>query len=103
MMPFHYYALNEQRRYHADKGRFELYWSTNPSVPIRVKDASISQLEDELNNDFIQLCDSIKALHVVLQLISRTLTCVFHHGILLTIGDHPIPCIHIRLSTAFTG
>ncbi|ETS85230.1 hypothetical protein PFICI_03255 [Pestalotiopsis fici W106-1] len=84
---FTYYVLYEQRRYHADKGRFELSWSTNQSIPIRTKETFIDHLEDGLNKKFLQYCDPIKPLHTILQIASRALICVFRQRILLT-GGH---------------
>ncbi|KAK9781353.1 hypothetical protein SCARD494_14126 [Seiridium cardinale] len=86
---FTYYILSEQRRYHADKGRFELSWSTNQSVPTEVKKTFIDYLEHGLNKNFMQYCDPIKPLDVLIQLMSRALTCVFRQRILLSIGGQP--------------
>ncbi|KAI1849973.1 hypothetical protein JX266_004352 [Neoarthrinium moseri] len=85
---FTYYILDEQRQYHADKGRFELSWSTNQSVPMQIKEAFIDRLEDGLNKRFLQYCDPIKPLHILIQLMSRALVCVFRHRILLTTGEY---------------
>jgi len=83
------YILDQQRKYHADKGRFELSWSTNQTVPMQNKEAFIEQLEDGLNKTFLQYCDPIKPLDLLLQLIARALICVFRQRILLTVGANP--------------
>lgn len=88
---FTYYVLDEQRRYHADKGQFELSWSTNQSVPVQTKRTFVDHLEDGLNKKFLQYCDPIDPLHILLQLIARALTCVFRQRILLKFGEHSIP------------
>ncbi|KAK6220659.1 hypothetical protein LQW54_002104 [Pestalotiopsis sp. IQ-011] len=84
------YVLYEQRQYHADKGRFELSWSTNQSISLRTKEDFINHLEDGLNINFIQYCDLIKPLHILLQIMSRALICIFRQRILLT-GGHVDP------------
>ncbi|KAI4594236.1 hypothetical protein KJ359_008511 [Pestalotiopsis sp. 9143b] len=84
------YVLYEQRQYHADKGRFELSWSTNQSISLRTKEDFINHLEDGLNRNFIQYCDLIKPLHILLQIMSRALICIFRQRILLT-GGHVDP------------
>lgn len=86
---FTYYVLEQQRQYHADKGQFELSWSTNQSVPKHTKEAFIDQLEDGLNKTFLQYCDPIKPLDILLQLIARALTRTFRQRILLTISEDP--------------
>ncbi|KAF7534159.1 hypothetical protein G7054_g6502 [Neopestalotiopsis clavispora] len=87
---FTYYVLYEQRRYHADKGRFELSWSTNQSIPLRTKETFIDHLEDGLNKNFLQYCDPIKPIHAILQITCRALICIFRQRILLTGGQvHP--------------
>lgn len=84
------YVLYEQRQYHADKGRFELSWSTNQSISLRTKEDFINHLEEGLNRNFIQYCDLIKPLHILLQIMSRALICIFRQRILLT-GGHVDP------------
>ena len=84
---FTFYVLDQQRKYHADKGPFELSWSTNQSVTSRTKEDFVDKLEDGLNKQFLQYCDPIKPVEVLLQLIARALTCVFRQRVLLTGGE----------------
>lgn len=86
---FTYYVLEKQRQYHVDKGKFELSWSTNQSVPRQTRETFIDELEDGLNKTFLQYCDPIKPLELLLQLISRALICVFRQRILMTAGEQP--------------
>lgn len=86
---FTYHVLNEQRRYHSNKGQFELSWSTNQSISVNIKEAFIDHLEDGLNKKFLQHCDPINPLHVLLQLIARSLICMFRQRILLTSDGRP--------------
>ena len=86
---FTYYVLDQQRQYHADKGRFELSWSTNQSIPAQTKESFIDKLEDGLNRTFLQYCDPVKPLEVLLQLVARALVCVFRQRVLLTFGTQP--------------
>ena len=83
---FTYYVIDQQRQYHADKGQFELSWSTNQSVPMQTKETFIDLLENNLNKVFLQYCNPIKPLDLLLQLVARALTCVFRQRILLTTG-----------------
>ena len=84
---FSYYVLDQQRQYHVDKGQFELSWSTNQTIPVQTKAAFIDHLEDGLNKTFIQYCDPIKPVDVLLQLVARALTCTFRQRILLPVGE----------------
>ena len=86
---FAYYVLDQQRQYHADKGRFELSWSTNQSIPAQTKEFFIDKLEDGLNKTFLQYCDPLQPIHVLLQLVARALVCVFRQRVLLTFGTQP--------------
>jgi len=86
---FTYYVLQRQRQYHTDKGQFELSWTTNQTVPMETKKAFIDQFENDLNRNFVQYCDPIEPLHLLLQLIARALMCVFRQRILLTDDGHP--------------
>jgi len=69
---FTYWVLNSQRQtFLAKHGRFELSWQTNPALPGAAKDDMMSQLRDGINQKFVQYCDPIKPLDVLLQLFAR--------------------------------
>jgi hypothetical protein len=69
---FTYWVLDQQRQTFLSKhGRFELSWHTNTSMPSTIKDDMLSRLEDGINRNFIQFCDPINPLHVLLQLLAR--------------------------------
>lgn len=86
---FSYYALDQHRQHRADTGRIGLFWSANQSVPMETKEAFVRQLEDNLNKTFLQYCDPIKPLDVLLQLLARGLTCTFRQRIFLTASEQP--------------
>jgi hypothetical protein len=69
---FTYWVLNAQRQtFIARHGRFELSWQTNTTLSRAAKDNMMSQLEDGINQNFVQYCDPIKPLDVLLQLFAR--------------------------------
>jgi hypothetical protein len=69
---FTYWVLDQQRNTFLSKhGRFELSWHTNNTLPTATKDDMVTQLEDGINRNFIQFCDPINPLHVLLQLFAR--------------------------------
>ena len=69
---FTYWVLNAQRQtFLAKHGRFELSWQTNTALPEAAKDNMLSHLQDGINQNFIQYCDPIKPLDVLLQLFAR--------------------------------
>jgi len=70
---FTYWVLDQQRQNFLSKhGRFELSWLTNSAMASTTKDDMISRLEDGVNRHFIQFCDPINHLHVLLQLLTRS-------------------------------
>jgi hypothetical protein len=69
---FTYWVLNEQRQnFLAKHGRFELSWQSNSALSGSEKDDMISRLENGINQHFVQYCDPIKPLDVLLQLFAR--------------------------------
>jgi hypothetical protein len=69
---FCYWVLNAQRHtFLAKHGRFELSWQTNTALSEAAKDDMLSQLRDGINMNFVQYCDPIKPLDVLLQLLAR--------------------------------
>jgi hypothetical protein len=61
---FTYWVLERQRQtFLAKHGRFELSWQTNSSLSTTVKDG--------INEKFLQYCDPIKPLDILLQLFAR--------------------------------
>jgi hypothetical protein len=69
---FTYWVLNQQRQnFIAKHGRFELSWQSNTALPATAKDDMILQLENGINQHFVQYCDPIKPLDVLLQLFAR--------------------------------
>jgi hypothetical protein len=69
---FTYWVLQRQRQTFLPKhGRFELSWQSNTVLPTTAKVDMVSQLEDGINKHFLQYCDPIKPLDVLLQLFAR--------------------------------
>jgi hypothetical protein len=69
---FTYWVLERQRQTFLPKhGRFELSWQTNASLSKTLKDEMVAQLEDGINKKFLQYCDPIKPLDILLQLFAR--------------------------------
>lgn len=71
-----YWVIDQQRLFfHSEKSRFELSWQSNKSLPLPLKESLINQLEDGLNQNFLQYCDPLKPPDVLLQLSARALIC----------------------------
>jgi hypothetical protein len=69
---FTYWVLDQQRQtFLAKHGRFELSWHTNTTISATTKDDMATRLEDGINQIFLQYCDPIKPLDVLLQLFGR--------------------------------
>jgi hypothetical protein len=80
---FTYWVLERQRKtFLAKYGRFELSWQTNSALPESVKIDMVSELEDGINEHFLQYCDPIKPLDVLLQLFGRLFVASFRLRIL---------------------
>ncbi|KAL6721752.1 hypothetical protein ACLMJK_000857 [Lecanora helva] len=83
-----YWVIDQQRRFfHADKGRFELSWQSNESLPQPVKESLIQKLEEGVNKKFLQYCDPLRPLDLLIQLLARMLICGMRQRIL-----HPLAC-----------
>lgn len=71
---FTWWILDKQRRiFQAKQGRFALSWQLNDSLSPELKEDVITQLEDGLNQEFLQYCDPLKPLDTLLQLVARAL------------------------------
>jgi len=69
---FTYWVFDQQRQtFLSTYGRFELSWQTNGAISATAKDGVITRLEDGINHKFLQFCDPINPLHVLLQLFAR--------------------------------
>lgn len=80
---FTYWVLERQRKtFLTNYGRFELSWQTNSMLPAAVKDDVVSDLENGINEHFLQYCDPIKPLDVLLQLFGRLFVSSFRLRIL---------------------
>ena len=87
-----YWVLDQQRLFfRSDKGRFELSWQSNKSLPHPMKENLIERLEDGLNQKFLQYCDPLKPLDTLIQLSARTLICGMRQRTLqpLACSGHP--------------
>ena len=81
--PYTYWVLDQQRLFfRTDKGRFELSWQSNQSLPQPTRDSLIDHLEDGLNQRFLQYCDPLKPAEVLLQLSVRALMCGMRQRVL---------------------
>jgi hypothetical protein len=71
---FTFWVLHKQRNFFASNNdKFELSWQTNKALPTLMKDTLIKQIEDGLNNHFLQFCDPIKPVDTLLQTVARNL------------------------------
>jgi hypothetical protein len=69
---FTYWVLERQRKtFLAEHGRFELSWQSNATLPSTAKVDMVTQLEDGINQNFLQYCDPLKPLDTLLQLFAR--------------------------------
>lgn len=71
-----YWVLDQQRRFFSsEKGRFELSWQSNQSLPYSTKEWFLNRLEEGLNRTFLQYCDLIKPTDTLIQISARFLLC----------------------------
>lgn len=85
---FTYWVLDQQRHFfHAEKGRFALSWQSNESLPDSSKESLIEQLENGINKNFLQYCDPIKPMDILLQLLARALICGMRMRTLLSLAQ----------------
>ncbi|KAK5065412.1 hypothetical protein LTR84_001250 [Exophiala bonariae] len=81
-----YWVIQRQRAFFKSiQGRFELSWQSKESLPEVSKEMLIEQLEEGLNTKFLQFCDPIKPVEVLLQLSARSLICMLQLRTLYTL------------------
>ena len=74
---FTYWVIDHQRQFFRtdNKTSFELSWQTSESIPQPSKESLIDQLEDKVNQKFLQYCDPLRPIDTLLQLLARMLIC----------------------------
>lgn len=78
-----YWVLDHQRKiFQAEQGRFALTWQANTSLAPGFRESVISQLEKGLNQNFIQYCDPLKPMDILVQLSARFLVAGFQMRVL---------------------
>lgn len=78
-----YWVLDHQCRFfRSRRGQFELSWQSNGSLSSSVQDCLIRQLEEGLNQRFLQYCDPIKPLDTLIQISARSLISMFRSRVL---------------------
>lgn len=83
---YYYFVFDQQRRiFNAKQGRFTLSWQANTALPTKLKDSVIDQLEETVNKEFLQHCDPINPLHLLIQFLARFLNASMRLRIL-----HPL-------------
>ncbi|KAI5196002.1 hypothetical protein E4T39_07980 [Aureobasidium subglaciale] len=71
-----YWIVSQQREFFAaNQGKLGLSWASNRFLPHAKKVALLDILEEGLNKKFLQYCDPIKPLDIMVQLTSRALIC----------------------------
>ncbi|KAI5264013.1 hypothetical protein E4T47_08875 [Aureobasidium subglaciale] len=71
-----YWIVSQQREFFAaNQGKLGISWASNKSLPHARKVALLQLMEEGLNNKFLQYCDPIKPLDIMVQLTSRALIC----------------------------
>jgi hypothetical protein len=82
-----YWVIQHQRKFFKSmQGHFELSWQSKQSMPDVSKESLIEQLEEGLNTKFLQFCDPIKPVDVLLQLSARALICMLRLRTLYTVS-----------------
>ncbi|KAL8868028.1 MAG: hypothetical protein Q9174_005263 [Haloplaca sp. 1 TL-2023] len=80
---FTYWVIDKQSAFlRANNGKFELSWSSNEAVPPVMKDSLIEQLEEGVNKQFLQHCDPLKPVHLLIQILARALICGMRQRVL---------------------
>ncbi|KAG9563687.1 hypothetical protein KCU71_g6127, partial [Aureobasidium melanogenum] len=73
-----YWILSQQREFFKDnKGKLGITWASNRNLSHARKNALLDVMEEGLNQNFLQYCDPIKPLDIIIQLTSRALICTF--------------------------
>ncbi|KAG9857545.1 hypothetical protein KCU98_g928, partial [Aureobasidium melanogenum] len=71
-----YWILSQQREFFKDnKGKLGITWASNKNLSHARKNALLDVMEEGLNQNFLQYCDPIKPLDIIIQLTSRALIC----------------------------
>ena len=71
-----YGIVAQQREFFAEnKGKLGISWAANKSLSHSRKNKLIEIMEEGLNKKFLQYCDPIKPLDIMVQLTSRALIC----------------------------
>ena len=80
---FCYSAIQQQREmFQSHNGRFALSWQSNIALPPELRCAVVNQMESYFNEHFLQYCDPIKPLHLLIQIVARYLVTGFQLRIL---------------------
>jgi hypothetical protein len=71
-----YWIVSLQREFFAEnKGKLGISWAANKSLSHARKNTLLSIMEEGLNQKFLQYCDPIKPLDIMVHLTSRALIC----------------------------
>ncbi|THX15404.1 hypothetical protein D6D13_02061 [Aureobasidium pullulans] len=71
-----YWIVSQQREFFSsEKGKLGISWASNKSLSHATKNSLINIMEEGLNKKFLQYCDPIKPLDILVQLTSRALIC----------------------------
>ncbi|THW13509.1 hypothetical protein D6D24_06007 [Aureobasidium pullulans] len=71
-----YWIVSQQREFFSsNRGKLGISWASNKSLPHATKISLINTMEEGLNKKFLQYCDPIKPLDILVQLTSRALIC----------------------------
>ncbi|THW89161.1 hypothetical protein D6D15_05457 [Aureobasidium pullulans] len=71
-----YWIVSQQREFFSsNRGKLGISWASNKSLPHATKISLINTMEEGLNKKFLQYCDPIKSLDILVQLTSRALIC----------------------------
>ncbi|KAK5999846.1 hypothetical protein QM012_004934 [Aureobasidium pullulans] len=71
-----YWIVSQQRDFFKDnKGKLGISWASNKTLSHARKNELLEIMEEGLNQRFLQYCDPIKPLDIIIQLTSRALIC----------------------------
>lgn len=86
-----YWVLNEQRRFFRDRQlRFRLSWQASTSLKQADKDSLLDELETGIGQNFLQYCDPLRPIDVLIQFSAKALILVMQIRALhpLVYGDN---------------
>ncbi|KAK5080665.1 hypothetical protein LTR05_008369 [Lithohypha guttulata] len=86
-----YWVLNEQRRFFRDRQlRFRLSWQASTSLKQTDKDSLLDELETGIGQNFLQYCDPLRPIDVLIQFSAKALILVMRIRALhpLVYGDN---------------